>query len=369
MTQKAILLGAVSVAALGLIGFFWVSQHNAAPAPPAAVEAASASGILSVDTKRANQMGLRLTAAVPAESAPLATIPAVIEPPANARVAVAATVPGVVVRTFVLEGDVVRAGQPLAVIASREVVTMGADLARANARLGVAQSNAARLNQLSQDGVIAGARADEARALAAEARADVYEKARSLRMINGQGDTGSYTLTAPIAGRVTTAAMQAGNPVDGSTAPYVIDAANRYEVVGQIPERLIGQVQPGMSVRLAPDIEGRIVAVGSTLDPATRSATVKAEIPARPGIVSGRATTILVSGPAPQGAVAVPEAAVTEIGGRTAVFVTATGGYAIRPVSVVGVSDGLTILSSGLKAGEQVVTSGVSALKALAASK
>ena len=71
-------------------------------------------------------------------------------------------------------------------------------------------------------------------------------------MVNGEGRGGTYTLTAPIAGRVTTANIQTGNPVDGTTAPYVIDAANRYEVVGQLPERLVGAVRPGMTVQTKP---------------------------------------------------------------------------------------------------------------------
>src|SRR3546814_1515025 len=107
-------------------------------------------------------------------------------------------------RTLVVEGDTVRQGQPLAIISSRDVLTMGADLTRANARAGVARSNAARLSQLAREGIIAGARADEANALAAEAGADVAEKARLLKMVNGVGASGTYTLTAPIAGRVTT---------------------------------------------------------------------------------------------------------------------------------------------------------------------
>ena len=34
-----------------------------------------------------------------------------------------------------------------------------------------------------------------------EARADVSEKSRILTMVNGSGASGTYTLTAPIAGR------------------------------------------------------------------------------------------------------------------------------------------------------------------------
>src|SRR5690606_113592 len=136
-----------------------------------------------------------------------------------------------------------------------------------------------------------------------------------------------------IAGRVTAASIQAGNSVDGTTAPYVIDAANRYEVLGQLPERLVGTVRAGMTVRIDPDIKGRVTAVGSTIDPATRSASVKAEIAAAPGIVAGRATSLTIFGPAPAGAVVVPAAAVTTMDARTVVFLAAKGGFAVRDVT------------------------------------
>ncbi len=374
MLNRSFILAGVAVIALTLAGLWWLTTR-AGTAPPAAqssppVDSASAApGHLRVEARQAAQLGIRLAPAVAASEAPLAIVPALIQPPANARVAVAATFPGVVMRTLVVEGDTVRRGQPLAVISSREVLMMGADLTRANARLGVARSNAARLSQLSREGIIAGARADEASAIAVETSADVSEKARILHMVNGHGASGSYTLTAPIAGRITTARIQTGNSVDGTSAPYVIDAANRYEVLGQLPERLVGLVRPGMLVRIDPNIQGRVTAVGSTIDPATRSASVKAEIAAGPGIVAGRATNLLISGPAPAGAVGVPAAAVATMNGRTVVFVATKGGFAVRDVKSGGANGSQAILLSGVKPGEQVVIAGTSALKALALSR
>ena len=268
-----------------------------------------------------------------------------------------------------VEGETVRKGQPLAIISSREMLTMGADLTRAGARLGVARSNAGRLSQLSREGIIAGARADEANAAMAEVYADVSEKSRILKMVNGNGQHGTYTLTAPIAGRITTAAIQTGTPVDGTTAPYVIDAAGRYEVVGQLPERLVGSVHPGMVVQITPDISGPIIAVGSTIDPTTRSASLKAEIPSGPDVVSGRAISLAIFGPAPAGAVSIPETAVTVLDGKDIVFVEAREGFAIREVTHGAPSGNQVVVLSGLKPGEKVVVTGTSALKALALSR
>ncbi|MDR2216061.1 MAG: efflux RND transporter periplasmic adaptor subunit [Nevskiaceae bacterium] len=372
MTKRNLIVTGVVMAALILVGG-WLLAKNSNQTPAVAEQSSAdsqeAAGVLIVDAERAAVLGITQQPAIAAAEAPIAVIPGIIQPPANARVAVAATFPGVVLRTLAVEGDTVTRGQALAIVSSREVLTMGADLARANARLGVAKANAQRLAQLSREGIIAGARADEANAAAAEAQADVSEKTRILAMVNAHAEDGTYTLTAPIAGRVTTASIQAGNMLDGSTAPYVIDAADRYEVTGQLPERLVGVVQPGMSVSIAPDVTGRVIAAGTTIDATTRSASVKAEITGGPGIIAGRTINFSIAGPAPSDAVSVPTRAVTMLGGKDIVFVTAPQGYAIREVTLGGATGDQIVLLSGVRAGEQIVTEGISALKALALSQ
>lgn len=344
---------------------WWIAAGDGeGVADPAARAPATAAGVLAVDSARARTIGITLGTARPASEAPLAELPATIAPPPNARVAVAANLPGMVQRTFVAMGDRVVRGQPLAVIASRDVLALGADLARANARLGVSQASAERLSRLSREGVIAGARADEAQALAAQARADVAESSRILRLVGGHGGSGTYTLTAPISGRVTRADIATGNPVDGMTAPFVIDADGQYEVTAQVPERLIGTIRPGMTVRLG-DLVGTVTAVGSAIDSATRSATLRATLPPGAGVIAGRAASVTVMGPAPAGAVMVPAAAVTMIDGGPAVFVAARGGYAVRKVQTGGGSAQDVLVMRGLQPGENVVIRGTSALKAL----
>jgi len=363
--QRNYALGGIAIVTLAG-GLFWWNQTSpvSSPAPPSASRR-SASGQLAVPVQQSQRMGIKLTPAIAATEAPLAELPAMIAPPPNARVAVAATLPGVVMRTMVVEGDSVRQGQALAVVASRDVLSLSGDLTRASVRLGVAQSNAGRLSQLDREGIIAGARADEARALAAEARADVAEKSRILRLVNGHGGSGTYTLVAPIAGRVTAATIQTGSPVDGTTAPYVIDAADRYEVEAQVPERLIGTIRPGMSIHLG-GLRGTVTSVGSTIDPATRSAMLKATLPVGSALVAGRATSISVYGSPPSGSVNVPSSAVAKMDGRDVVFVASAGGYVARRVTAGGSSDGITLVLAGVRPGERVVISGTSALKSLA---
>ncbi len=364
MGKNTVLLSSVALLALAVGGWWALSLTT----PSATTETPrlqnTNADFLAVPSDKIHLLGITLAAATPAAEVPLAQLPATITPPPNARVAVAATLPGTVQRTFVNEGDMVRAGQQLAVVVSRDILTIGADLSRANARLGVSQASAARLAKLSREGIIAGARADEAQAIAAEARVDVSEKSRILRMVGGSGHTGTYTLTAPISGRVTHADIVAGNPVDGMTAPYVIDAEGKYEVIAQVPENMVGRLHPGMTVRLG-DLAGKVTSVGSTIDPANRSAILKASLPAGPGILAGRSTTVTVLGPAPAKAVTVPAAAVASIDGRDVVFVVAKGGFARRLVKAAAADANGVVILEGLAVGERVVASGTSALKAL----
>lgn len=332
---------------------------------PAAVTEASADGVLRVDRAKAAQMAIRIGVAEPAAEVPVIVVPAIIAPAMNARVAVAAVLPGVVERVFVAEGDSVHAGQVLARVRSRDVLDLGADLARAKARARVADANAARLSQLEQEGIVAGARADEAAALAAEARADLAGRARSLAMVHGDGDAGIYSLKSPITGRVSKVGTEAGAPLDGTTAPFVVDAGGSQEIIGQLPERLVGVVRPGMVVRLG-QLRGRVTAVGATIDPQTRSAVLKARFGPDATLISGGTSSVEVLADAPPGAVRVPADAVVRLNGQPVVFVPAKDGFAVRQLVEAGRGADGVVLRSGLVAGERVVVAGASSLKALA---
>ncbi|TCP31001.1 efflux RND transporter periplasmic adaptor subunit [Sphingomonas sp. BK235] len=334
------------------------------PAPAPTLTAAP--GTIALSAEQIARLDIQFAKAEAAIDVPVAEVPATIAPPPNARVAVAATIPGVVTRTMVVEGQQVRAGQPLAVVASRDVLTMQAGMEQASARANVSLLNARRLDQLAREGVIAGSRADEAAAARREAEAELGEQRRALALINAGRSGGSYTLTAPIAGTITKASVQTGMPVDGASAPYVIDAAGRYELTAQLPERLIGTIRPGMTVMLE-GVAGTVTSVGSTVEAESRSALLRAKIPAAPGLVAGRATTATLLKPADGAAVSVPAAAVVIIEGRPVAFVRTPKGIVRRAVTSAGAAGDRNVLTTGVKAGEQVAVSGTSELKALAA--
>ncbi|WP_414901714.1 efflux RND transporter periplasmic adaptor subunit [Sphingomonas flavalba] len=367
---KGFWAAALGVVALVIAGWLVFSGRGGdgaggdTPRPPNV----ATSGEIPLTADQVAALSLRFAAAEPALVEPVAALPAQIAPPPNARVAVAAQLPGIVTRIHVVEGDVVRAGQTLATVSSRDMVSLGSDLARARARLAVARASADRIGQLNREGIVAAARLDEARATLREAEIDVQEHARLVGMANGAAG-GSYALIAPIGGRVSAMTIETGKALDPGAAPFVIDGAGPLQAQVQLPHRLIGRVHPGMRVIAASGLEGQVVAVGTTLDPQTRSAMLTAHFPDATGLRSGQSLILSVLGPAPDGAVRVPATAIARLGDDTLAFVRTKGGVAVRPVQLGegGGTDGVQVVLSGLKPGEQVAVSAVSELKSLAA--
>lgn len=341
-----------------------VSGPQVAPADPGALSDA-----------QMRQLGIRLEPAREAGAIPVGTVPGVVSLPPEARVAVTSPFAGTALRVLVIQGDKVTVGQPLAVVRAAETVQFGAELARAQADLGISRAAADRLAMLAREGVVAGARADEARAMVNRTEATIRENRRLLAMAGASGD-GTVTLRAPIAGRVATVAIDTGAAVGGGgAAPFVIenDAALMLDL--QVPERLVAQLRPGMAVEVAAGdgasatIMGRLLSVATSLDPMTRSVAAKASIAAAPGLVPGKGVMVIVSGDAGDGrrGVSVPTAAVTRIDGQDYVFVRDGQRFVRRKVIIAAEAGGRSVLGDGLKPGEPVATSGVAELKSLLA--
>lgn len=307
-------------------------------------------------------------AASEVDNVPLGSVPGTISLPPEARVAVTAPFAGAVVRVYVIEGQQVARGQRLGLMRAAEPVQIGGDLARARSAAALAEARAKRLGQLADEGIIAQARADEAKAEWEQARASVAQFAR-MASLGGVGPDGTVTLRAPIAGRIAHVGVETGGGVDAVTAPFVVEAAGAYLIELQLPERLAQAVQPGMAVEIALGDEGagpvggKIIAVAPSLDPATRSVMARASIGAAPGVIAGRNVTVTILG---QGrGIAVPDRAVTRIGDKDHVFVRNGKAWEKREVTVASRGRGLAVISAGLAAGEVVAGSSVAELKAM----
>ncbi len=367
--DRKILAGGAAALIVIAAGYAWLT-----PSGPEEVAQAEPQGDGTLSAEQIAQLGITVENSVAADAVPLGSVPALVSLPPQARVAVTTPFPGVAVRVLAIEGEAVRRGQALAQVRSADPVQFSGDLARAQADLSYEQARADRLAKLADEGVVAGVRADEAQAAASRTRATIAENNRLLAMA-GAGRDGTATLRAPISGRVAQVNIETGEAVGGDMAPFVIENTAALRLDLQVPERLAGKVKTGMPVTLtlpgSSEVAGRILSVGASLDPQTRSVPARASIPAVPGLVPGQSVMAVIADPAgsDQTGVSVPSAAVTRIGGQDYVFVRGASGdgvaFARRKVIVAADAGGRAIISGGLKAGEPVAISGVAELKSL----
>jgi len=368
MDNKRIIWGsAVALVALAAVSAYqFFGQPGGASSDTAlSADLRVAPGTLS--PQQMQRLGIRTVSAEAAADIPLGMVPAAISLPPEAQVAVTAPFDGAIIRLHVIQGQQVAAGQALATVKSREPLQYGADLARAEARLGLAQASAARTRQLVQEGIVAAARADEMNAQIRVARTDVAENARILRQA-GASASGEVTLRAPISGRVAAMTAQVGGPVMATSAPFVIENSAAFTLDLQLPERLAGKVRPGMRIAVpatgtTAEITGTILSVGASLDPATRSIIAKARIDGNPPLVAGKSVMAVIHSDTAQAGISVPSSAITQIDGKPHVLLRSGNSFIARSVTVAGQAGDRTILSAGLKPGDKVAISGLSELK------
>lgn len=331
--------------------------------------AADSDDIIKFTPIQQKNLHIALATAESARPISIVTVPAMIEPPIDARVAVAAPFQGIVRTVFVVPGQLVTRGQKLAQIMSRDVLSTGAELTSTQAQLDLERSRAERTRRLADIGVIAQSRAEEAKAALTQAQAMVDQNRRLLHLAHADGRTGLYELIAPIDGKVSRMHAEIGMPLDGAQAPFVIDATDRYALTAQLPQQYAERVHPGMHIQVQPQVQATIKTVGSTVDVQTRSLPIKASVPASAGIFAGTALSVQVLADPPEGAVQVPASALTRYDNSWHVYERIGDGFKPRKVVIFARDDERAVLSSGLGLGVSVATSGVTEIKSKARAK
>jgi membrane fusion protein, multidrug efflux system len=181
----------------------------------------------------------------------------------------------------------------------------------------------------------------------------------------------SYTvIRAPIAGRVSMAAVKVGNFVrqaDLTPLATIIQTAPVY-VTFPLPQRSLPDLRQAMQNETAA-IEaivpgdsrragGQVTMIENTVDAATGTVPVRATMPNTDELLwPGTLVTVQLSFREEE-AVVVPPNAIQVSQTGSIVFVVKNGVAKVRPVKVARVVDGETILESGVEGGELVVTEG-----------
>ncbi len=319
---------------------------------------------IAVSQEQIDGLEIKLDEVRPATDEAVALLPGTVIPPMNSRIAVPAPFSGTVVGVEVLPGETVETGRALMTIASRELLETLSQLRQAEANLDAAKAVADRYRGLADKNIASPTRAAETEAQRDALRAVVEEHRRlvSLGNIKANAD-GSYTLAAQKAGRVVEANVGPGDTINAMDPAVIIDTSDELWVEAQLPASLIGKVRPGDSIRLGDSTTGKVLSVGHTLDPKTRSAKLIGSIPASSKYVTGQMVTLSIHREAAAGGFDVPAQSVVWVAGTPSVFVRTEAGFAVLPVALKGKTLHGATIEGNLAAGQKVAVSGLAQLE------
>jgi cobalt-zinc-cadmium efflux system membrane fusion protein len=228
--------------------------------------------------------------------------------------------------------------------------------------LSVAEQQEAEQNIQSQESVLAGL------------------AARLKRFGVTPGDPGSATtasLPAPFDGVVIKVNPAPGRVVEPSDELFTIADLSQVWVQAEVYEKDLGRIRVGQMATITVDtypgerFRGRVTYIGDFLDPQTRTARVRCEVP-NPGtrLKLDMFASVQLPTTFSRKAVAVPQAALQQLEGKTVIFVSkGPTAFEVRTVKTGNTVQGQTEIVEGLAAGEPIVIQGAFHLKSIVAGK
>jgi membrane fusion protein, heavy metal efflux system len=323
--------------------------------------------VLVLKPAQVKALGLRVQPAS-ASGVAMARFPATIVVPSGQQRVVSAPLPGLIEMIHASAGDFVKQGQVLATMRSAQAQELARDVMTTGSQASLALTGASRDEQLFKEGLIPLSRLEASRAQARQAQAMQQERGRALAQAGASADGSSITLRSPISGVILGRPIVVGQRVEQSAAMFHIATLSPLWLEMQMPTAEAASVQLGDAVRIVGSLAaGQVIAVGHTVDAASQSVLVRAEI--RPPLTNlrvGQAVEAQLER-AVTGLAQVPASAVVEDAGKRIVFIEASEGQyrraSVEPVS----SAGGTSTVRGLAPGSKVVVQGTAALKSLLA--
>ncbi len=257
-------------------------------------------------------------------------------------------------------GDRVRAGQTLVQLGTADVAAnrlkAEAAVRAARAARDEAARQAARMDTLYAQDVVAQVRRDGARLALAQAESHLALARAALQEVE---TAASYsTITAPFAGAVVRRFADEGDVASPGMPILTLEDAGQRDAVMAVPADLAARLERGQALRVT-TTDGRaatalVRAVAAGADPMTRTVEVRATLPA--DWPTGVALTALVPAGVHEG-IAIPAAAVVRRGQLTGVRVLTAAGVALRWVRLgrtLESGDVVQVLS-GLEPGDRIV--------------
>ena len=295
-----------------------------------------------------------------------ATLSAIGTVTAVRGVTVSADLPGIVEQIAFDSGQAVKEGDVLVQLDTRQE---RAQLTAAEAQRDLSHSNLERMRSLTADRIVAQAELDQAEATNKTAEANAGEIRATI---------GRKTIRAPFAGVLGLRQVNLGQYLTAGAAIVSLQSLNPIYVNFAVPQQQVATLKVGTEVRVTTEnaqarASGRVTAIDSVVDQATRNAQIQATFPnangkLHPGMFV-QANVLLGTG---ETVVTLPASAINYAPYGDSVFVVGDvkgpkgdtyRGVLQRFVKLGGSRGDQIAVLSGVKTGEEVVTSGVFKLR------
>jgi RND family efflux transporter MFP subunit len=196
----------------------------------------------------------------------------------------------------------------------------------------------------------------------------------------GAGGGRVFQVRAPADGTLVSIDAASGQGVEEGQRLFTVIDLDRVWLVAKVFEPDVPRVESARSAWFTVDgyeqpftvdaSNGKLVTVGRVVDPQTRTVPVIFEVDNTGGKLRiGNFTKTVIATGAPRKALAIPDLAIVEDGGRSVAFVMVEGeSFERRPLRLGIRANGWTEVLEGLAAGERVVTKGSYEVKLASAS-
>ncbi len=332
--------------------------------------------------KEMEEFGIEVAAAGPGNIQIHESLPGEVVLNADRVAHVVPRVSGIVREVRKTWGDVVRKGEVLAVLDSRELADAKSAFLAAQERIALAKANFKREEKLWRKRISAEIDYLEAKQALAEARIELRSAEQKLHVLGfsedflgqlpSQPDVSftRYEMIAPFDGTVIEKHITLGEVLSEDAQAYVVaDLSSVWVNISVYPKDL-PLIQQGLPVVVSTGQEiqtgsGTISYVGPLVGESTRTALARVVLPNsesqwRPGMfITASITVDSVEVP-----VVVPKTSFQTIDGKTSVFIETGDGFSPEPVTIGRINKTNAEITSGLKPGQSYVTKGAFTLKA-----
>lgn len=338
--------------------------------------------VVRLSAEQIQEFGIEVVTAGPGQLDQYAELPGEIVLNADRLAHVVPRVSGIVREVHKNIGDMVKTGELLAVLESRELADAKATYLANSERETLAQSNFMREERLWQKKVTSEQEFLNVRQALTEARIarNTAEQKlhalgcseQDLKILSAKPDNAytHYLMEAPFAGTIIEKHLTLGENIDSSAEVFTIADLSSVWVDINVYQKDLVAIRAGQTVLIEighgiPSVSGEIAWVGPLVGEATRTAKARVVLSNPEGILRpGLFVTAKVATASTSAVILIPKSALQSFEERTVVFVKDEDGFEPRPVEIGRQNATQVEILSGLEAGQSYVNNGAFTIKA-----